>query len=127
MKDMRTPLNKIRGLGTAKSGTRHFWLQRLTAVANIPLFIWFIFLLISFTGQSDQEIKAIIASPCVAILLSLMLISGLYHMKLGLQVVIEDYIHGHLLKIILLILNNFFSLTLGIICLFSIIKLSLGG
>lgn len=127
MKDMRTPLAKVRNLGSAKSGTTHFWRQRLTSVANVILFTWFVCLLVSFANSSLDEIRVTLSSPFVLILLSLMLLSGLYHMKLGMEIVIEDYVHGHLLKIICLILNIFFPIVLGVSCLFSIIKLGLGG
>ena len=95
---MRTPLGRVRGLGSAKSGTEHWWLQRVTAIANIPLVIFLVIFVIRHLGASRAEIVASIANPFVAILLALTFVSVLWHMRLGLQVVIEDYVHGHAAK-----------------------------
>lgn len=127
MKDLRTPLGKVLGSGSAKEGTEHFWRQRLTAIANVPLVLFFVGLLISMTGADYDSVTGVLANPLVAILMILMIGSALYHMRLGMQVVIEDYVHGEGMKISLLILNNFFIVAVGAACVFSLLKLAFGG
>lgn len=127
MADMRTPLGKVRGLGSAREGTGHFWHQRLTAIANIPLTLFFVGLLISLNGASYAQTRAVLSSPFVALPLILMLISALYHMRLGMQVIIEDYVHAEGAKLALLILNTFFTVAVGGVAGFSLLKLAFGG
>jgi succinate dehydrogenase / fumarate reductase membrane anchor subunit len=123
---MRTPLGKVRGLGSAKSGTEHWWLQRVTAIANIPLVIFLVIFVIRHLGASRAEIVVSISNPFVAILLALTFVSVLWHMRLGLQVVIEDYIHGHAAKFAALLANNFVAMLLGVAALYAILKMSFG-
>ena len=124
--NMRTPLGKVRGLGSARDGTHHWWMQRVTAIANLPLMIFFIIFIIAHVGASRAELVAAIANPLIAILLSLTMISVLWHMRLGLQVVIEDYVHGVAAKLAAILANTFFTAALGVAALYAILKMSFG-
>lgn len=123
---MRTPLGRVRGLGSAKSGTEHWWVQRVTAIASLPLLVFFVVFVIMHLGASRAEVVASIANPLVAILLALTMIAVLWHMRLGLQVVIEDYIHTPASKFAALLANTFFTAALGVAALYAIIKMSFG-
>ncbi len=123
---MRTPLGRVRGLGSAKSGTEHFWLQRLTAVANLPLSLFVIGLVISTAGSNFAAVKATLGSPLVAIPLLLFVISAAWHMRIGMQVIIEDYVPAEGPKVALLLANTFFTFAVGIGCVFAILKISFG-
>ena len=124
--DMRTPLSRVRGLGSARKGTQHFWHQRLTAIANIPLIGFFIYVVVNLNGASHAEVVAYLSKPWVAVIMLLVMGSGIYHMKLGMQVVIEDYVHGGIGKV-LLIANTFFAIVMAAACAFAILKLGFGG
>jgi succinate dehydrogenase / fumarate reductase membrane anchor subunit len=124
---IKTPYKRVAGLGSAKEGTGHFWHQRLTAVANIPLTLFFIGLLVSLNGASYDETRAVLANPLVAIILLLFMGSGIYHMRLGLQIVIEDYVHGEGARVVALMANTFFALAMGAACVFAILKLAFAG
>ena len=125
--DMRTPLAKVRGLGSAREGTGHFWRQRLTGVANVPLTLFFVGLLIALNGADYETTRAALANPFVALTLALMLISALIHMRIGMQVVIEDYVHGEGAKLACIMLNTFFTVIVGVMALFALLKLAFGG
>ena len=123
MSDFRTQAKRVRGLGSAKDGTEHFWRQRLTAMANIPLLLFFV---VSLNGASHEEVIAAVSHPLTAIALIAVIGSALIHMKLGMQVVIEDYIHGEGAKVIMLFLNAAFAYGVGLITVFAILKISFG-
>ncbi|WP_332686836.1 succinate dehydrogenase, hydrophobic membrane anchor protein [Devosia sp.] len=123
---MRTPLARVRGLGSAKSGTGHFWLQRVTAVANVFLALAFLVIVVSLVGKPHPAAVATLANPCVAILMLLFVISGAVHMRLGMQVIIEDYVHSEGLKIVAVMANTFFAIAVGAACAFALLKLSFG-
>ena len=123
---MRTPLGRVRGLGSAKTGTEEFWLQRMTAIAGIPLTIAGLFLVISLTGRSYPAVKQILGSPLVAVLMILFILANVVHMKIGVQVVIEDYVPDKNQKFTLVILNTFFAWAIGLACVFAILKISFG-
>jgi succinate dehydrogenase / fumarate reductase, membrane anchor subunit len=123
---MRTPLSRARGLGSAKTGTEHWWMQRVTAIANIPLVLFMIGFVIAHLGASRAELAASVHHPIVAILLALAFLSVLWHMRLGMQVIIEDYVHTPALKLSLVLFNTFFTLLLGVAALYAIITMALG-
>ncbi|MBB5073639.1 succinate dehydrogenase / fumarate reductase membrane anchor subunit [Bartonella callosciuri] len=125
--DFRTELGKVRGCGSAHKGTEHFWLQRLTGFINLPLFIFFIILILSLVGKDYSVVHARLAHPVVAVLMGLLTLSVLYHMKLGMQVVIEDYIPREGFRILFLALNILFCFVLGGVIIFALLKIALGG
>ena len=122
----RTPLGRVRALGSAKSGTGHFWHQRLTAIANVPLVIAFVLILVSLLGRSHAAVVQILGSPLVAIVMLLFIGSITYHMKLGMQVIIEDYVHDERWKFAAVIANIFFAVAVGLAAVYAILKLSFG-
>lgn len=126
-KDFRTELAKAQGLGSTRTGTSHFWLQRISALANIPLIIFFILLVVSLVGQNYDNVYQTLSRPPVAALMALMTTSSLIHMKLGMQVIIEDYVHNHNLKALCLALNIFFCFSAGAALLLALLKITLGG
>ncbi len=124
--NMRTPLGRVIGLGSAKTGTEEFWLQRMTAIASIPLTIAGLVLVISLTGRSYPAVKQILASPLIAVLMILFVLANTMHMKIGVQIVIEDYVYDKNQKFTLLMLNVFFAWAIGLACVFAILKISFG-
>jgi len=122
----RTPLGRVVHLGAARSGTEHFWRQRLTAVANIPLTVAVIVIVMGLFGRNHAAVAKILGSPLVAIIMLLFILSVIYHMWLGMQMIIEDYVHGEPLKLVLLMANTFFSVAVGTTAVFAILNLSFG-
>ena len=121
---MSTPLAHVRGLGAARSGTGHFWRQRLTAVANVPLVIAFVFIVVGLLGRNHAAVVQILGSPLIAILLLLFILSVCNHMRIGMQVIIEDYVHDETAKLALLMANTFFAVAVGLASAFAILMLS---
>lgn len=124
---MRTALGKVRGLGSARDGTGHFWHQRLTSLANIPLTIFLVYVVIANLGASYAETIAVLSNPLVATALLALIISGCYHMALGMQVIIEDYVHSEIVKILTIAANNFFAVAVGLAAAIAVLKLTIGG
>jgi succinate dehydrogenase / fumarate reductase, membrane anchor subunit len=123
---MRTPLARVKGLGAAGHGVEHWWLHRMTAVSNVPLIVAFVIIVAGLAGRSHAEALAIVSNPLIAILLVLCFLSVTNHMRLGLQIVIEDYVHEKGYKIAALMANNFFAAVIAVVCLFSVLKISFG-
>ena len=126
-RSLRTPLARVRGLGSAKSGTHHFWIQRLTAIALVPLTIWFVLSIASLATADLPAVHAWMKSPLSAALMLSFLLAGFWHMKLGLQVVIEDYVHAEWAKVTCLVVNNLVSIFLALAATLSVLKMLLGG
>ena len=122
----RTPLAKVRGLGSAREGADHFWKQRMTAVANIVLAAFLIWLLVDLAGADYATVRRALAAPQYAIPLLLLVLSGIVHMRLGMQTIIEDYVHSEGRKVVALMVNSFFALAVGLTCAFAVLKLSFG-
>lgn len=121
----RTPYAKVEGLGAAHSGTEHFWRQRISAAALIPLAIWFAVNAFMLIGGTYEAAHAFLATPVNAVLMALFVIAIVIHMTLGLQVVIEDYVHSEGRKIFGLLLMRGFAWIVGAAMIFAILKIAL--
>ena len=125
-KTMRTPLARVRYLGASHSGTSDFWRQRLTAVAMVLLILPVIVVVMMLLGRNQAGAKEILGLPLVAIVMLLFIVGNVWHMKIGMQVVIEDYIHNEKLKLASVMANNFFSVAVALASIYAILKLSSG-
>ncbi len=125
--DMRTPLGKVRGLGSAKNGTDHFWKVRTTSVALVPLLLFYIVFLIAYVGRPYAEVVGALANPFVATINALTVIASIVHMRLGMEEIIQDYVHSEGMKVLFLVLNAFFSLVIGGLCLIAVLKIAFAG
>ena len=125
--DLRTPLSRARGLGSAKRGVHHWWVQRITAVALIPLVVWFVISLIVMSGADYAVVRAWIGSPVVMVLLTLTIVIGLHHGQLGMQEVVEDYVHGEGMKLALIVLLRFIAVLFGLAAIVAILRIGFGG
>jgi succinate dehydrogenase / fumarate reductase membrane anchor subunit len=125
-RSLRTPLGRVRHLGSAHNGTRMFWHQRLTSVANIPLTIAVIVIIMGLLGRNHAAVVQILGSSFVAITMLLFIATSAYHMWIGMQVIIEDYVHDEVWKLASLMANTFFSIAVGFAAVFAILKLAFG-
>ncbi len=123
---LRSPLNRVLGLGSAKSGTDHFWGQRVSGIALVLLGLWFAVSLVQMPGFSHAETLAFIAMPLNSVLLLMLSVTVAYHSYLGVQVVIEDYVHGHGLKLFSLIVSRFVHSLLAVAAIYAILTIGLG-
>ncbi len=120
---IRTPLGRVRGLGSAKEGVQHWWMQRLTALALVPLSLWFIFTMVAHAGYDHGQIVGWLGHPSNAVLLILLLAATFHHAQLGLQVVIEDYVHGDGAKLFWLLLVKAAAIVLGLAVVFAVFRM----
>ena len=125
--NMRTPLARVRGLGSAKEGTHHFWWQRVTAIALVPLTIWIMLALIGAVGADYESARSFVASPIISVLMIALIVMLFYHAQLGMQVVIEDYVHGETTKTVTLLLNLFVAVLFGLSAVIALLKIAFGG
>jgi len=125
-KSMRTPLGRVRNLGSSHSGTSDFWRQRLTAVAMVLLTLPAIVVVMMLLGRNQAGAAQILGSPVVALILLLFIVASVWHMKIGMQVVIEDYVQGEMTKLAAIMANNFFSVAVALASIYAILKLSSG-
>jgi succinate dehydrogenase / fumarate reductase, membrane anchor subunit len=123
---MRTPLARVKGLGAAGHGAGHWWIHRMTAVSNVPLIVSFIIIVVSLTFRPWQEAVRVVSHPLIAILLVLTVVSVTNHMRMGMQIIIEDYVHDKGWKIAALIANNFYAVAIAVACLWAVLKVSFG-
>jgi len=119
-------LKTVRGLGSAKSGVHHWWMQRVTAVGNVVLMLWFIMSLILLPSLSHSSVIAWIAQPVVAIPLLLLILSVFWHFRLGVQVMIEDYIHAEGTKMLALLALKFYVVAAGATAVFAVLSIAFG-
>jgi succinate dehydrogenase / fumarate reductase membrane anchor subunit len=124
--DRRTPLARVRGLGSAKEGVGHWWAQRLTAIALIPLVVWFAISLVMLSGADVTTVRAWIGSPMVVVLLILTIGVGIHHGQLGLQVVLEDYTEGAL-RVVLIVAMKFIAALFGLAAIVAVLRIGFGG
>jgi succinate dehydrogenase / fumarate reductase membrane anchor subunit len=125
-KSMRTPLGRVRALGASHSGTSDFWRQRMTAVAMVLLILPVIVIVMMLLGRNQAYATQTLGSPLVAIVMLLFIIASVWHMKIGMQVVIEDYVHSEFAKLALIMANNFFCFVVALASIYAILKMSSG-
>jgi succinate dehydrogenase / fumarate reductase membrane anchor subunit len=125
--DMRTPLAKVRGLGSAKSGTEHFWKVRTTSLALVPLLLFYVGFLVMYVGRPYAEVVGALSNPFIATINALTVIASVIHMRLGMEEVIQDYVHSESMKLLFIVLNGFFSLLIGGLCLIAVLKIAFAG
>ncbi|MGQ0701235.1 MAG: succinate dehydrogenase, hydrophobic membrane anchor protein [Panacagrimonas sp.] len=121
----RSPLGHARGLGSAKDGTHHFWMQRVSAIALIPLSLWFVFSVAQLPGADYESVEYWVGYPAVAVTLVLFIAAALYHSMLGVQVVIEDYVGSEGMKLTALLFSKFFHFVVATASIFAVLKIAL--
>ena len=122
---LRSPLGRARGLGSARAGSHHWWAQRLTAIALVPLTLWFIFSVIHLTGATHQVVTAWLSSPLTLGLMLALIIATFHHLQLGVQVVIEDYVHDERTKLSAVLVMKALCILLALVCIVSVLKIGL--
>ena len=122
---LRSPLGRARGLGSARAGSHHWWAQRLTAIALVPLTLWFIFSVIHLTGATHQVVTAWLSSPLTLGLMLALIIATFHHLQLGAQVVIEDYVHDERTKLSAVLVMKALCILLALVCIVSVLKIGL--
>src|SRR3984893_3311427 len=120
-KSMRTPLARVRALGASHSGTSDFWRQRITAVAMVLLMVPVIVVVMMLLGRNHAGAAQILGSPLVALVMLLFIVASAWHMKIGMQVVIEDYVHNEMAKLASIMANNFFSVAVALASIYAIL------
>jgi len=125
--DYRSPISRARGLGSAKEGAAHWWMQRLTAAALVPLLLWFVASLIGLTGAGYDDAVAWVSTPWITVLLIATIAVVFHHAQLGLQVVLEDYVHSEWLKVLSIALVKFAAVLLAIGGIYSVLRVAFGG
>ena len=123
---MRTPLARVRNLGSSHSGTQDFWRQRLTAVAMTLLIVPVIVVVMMLLGRNHANAMQILGQIPIAVILLLFIVASAWHMKIGMQIVIEDYVHSETLKLVSVMANNFFCIAVALASIYAILKLSSG-
>lgn len=120
---LRSPLGRARGLGSARAGSQHWWAQRLGSAALVPLTLWFIFSVIHLSGASQDTMIVWLSSPVSLVLMLVLIVTTFHHLSLGLQVVIEDYVHHEPMKVGAVLLIKALCVLLGLACVVSVLKI----
>ena len=120
---LETPLHRVQGFGSAHSGTQHFWRQRVTAVALIPLSVWFGVSALGLVGAREVDVLTFFQHPWNAGLMGLFIVIALIHMQIGIQSVVDDYVHGEGMKLVCLLLNRAFAWVVGVFCLIALLRI----
>lgn len=124
---MQTPIGRVRGLGSARSGAQHWWLERLTSISTLLLFIWFIASLLRLPGLGHEAVVEWLSAPVAAVPMLLLIVSTFWHLKLGMQVIIEDYVHEEGSKLFSITLLNFLTIAGAASAFFAVLKIAFGG
>ena len=122
-----TPIARVRGLGSARSGAHHWWLERLTSVSTLILFVWLIVSLLRLPSLGHESVTLWLSSPLAAVPMLLLIVSTFWHLKLGLQIVVEDYVHEEGLRLFSVVLVNFFAIAGAALAAFAVLKIAFGG
>ena len=124
---IETPIARVRGLGSAHSGAHHWWIERLTSISTLLLFFWLGASLLTLPALDHQTIVGWLSSPTAAVPMLLLIVSTFWHLKLGMQVVIEDYVHDAGWKLFSIVLLKFFTILLAALAIFAVLKIAFGG